>query len=264
MKKLIVVVCILLIAVFFFKDMLIKFILIKGVNRISGLNLQIESMKVGITRPVIEIKNLELFNPAGFPEQLMVQLPGFYLDYEPLAFLNGKVHIKLLRLNLLQFVVVKNQKGVLNLDSLKAFQAKGEKKEKGKPSEFLIEQLELKIGKVVYKDYSKGLTPKVTEFNLDIDAKYNNISNPSTLVSLIVVRALMNTTISSLANFDLSPLTNILNQHFGGNFISAKDAADKVLDVGQKLGIKAFGEIEGALDSTVDKFNKIIPLDKKE
>ncbi|MFH1790840.1 MAG: hypothetical protein ABH885_02515, partial [Candidatus Omnitrophota bacterium] len=54
-----------------------------------------------------------------------------------------------------------------------------------------IDRLRLKIGKVSYKDYSaRQGTPRVMEYNINLDEEYTNITNPYTLVSLIVVKAL--------------------------------------------------------------------------
>ena len=69
-----------------------------------------------------------------------------------------------------------------------------------------IKSLELIIGKVVFKDYSKGAKPSVQEFKINLDEKFKNIRKPSTIITLIVVKSLMNTTIAGLTNFDLKGL----------------------------------------------------------
>jgi hypothetical protein len=70
-----------------------------------------------------------------------------------------------------------------------------------------IDVLNLKIGKAVYKDYSSGGAPSVTEYNINIDKTFRNVDNPNTLVSLLVVEALTKTPIAGLANFDVGSLS---------------------------------------------------------
>jgi hypothetical protein len=146
----------------------------------------------------------------------MLDMPEIYVDYNLPAVFKGKVHLEEMRIDMNEFIVVKNEKGELNLNSLKVVQAqkeaeKPETKEKGKVPEIQIDNLELKIGKVVYKDYSEGGTPSVKEFNINLKEKYRNIKNPYALVSLIVVKALMNTTIASLIDFDLGELQSTIS-----------------------------------------------------
>lgn len=198
----------------FAKNIIAKTSVSAGVRAITGLKLSMRSMNIGIFRTLIAIKALKLHNPTGFPDKLMLQMPEIYVDYDLGALLKKKVHLEELRLNLEEFTVVKNEKGELNLDSLKVVQAQKEgskPEEKGKAPQMQIDRLELKIGKVIYKDYSKGKTPSVKEFDINLDERYENITNPYSLVSLIVVKALMNTTIATLADFDLQGLQSTVS-----------------------------------------------------
>lgn len=198
----------------FAKNIIAKTSVSAGVRAITGLKLSMRSMNIGISRTLIAIKALKLHNPTGFPDKLMLQMPEIYVDYDLGALLKKKVHLEELRLNLEEFTVVKNEKGELNLDSLKVVQAQKEgskPEEKGEAPQMQIDRLELKIGKVIYKDYSKGKTPSVKEFDINLDERYENITNPYSLVSLIVVKALMNTTIATLADFDLQGLQSTVS-----------------------------------------------------
>ena len=50
------------------------------------------------------------------------------------------------------------------------------------------------------------------EFNVNIDERYENITDPQSFVRLIIVKALKNTTIASLANFDIGKLQKGLTE----------------------------------------------------
>ena len=165
MKKVIKIIALVLIVVVvgsFFKDVLIKSAVESGVKIVTGLKLSISSFRVGLINTMVGIKNLKLYNPAGFKDRVMLDMPEIYVDYNLGAIMKGKIHLEDLKINMNEFVVVKNEKGELNLDSLKVVQS-SKKKEAPKTSgkaakipEIQIDSMELKIGRVIYKDYSKG------------------------------------------------------------------------------------------------------------
>jgi len=217
MKKivsLVVIVLAVLIVLSVAKNMIAKTAISAGVKAMTGLKLSIKSMNVGVFRTLIGIKGLALHNPSGFPDKLMADLPEIYVDYDLGAFLQKKVHLEEVRLSLKELIIVKNDQGELNINSLKVVKAQKEgqaakKKAKGEAPKIQIDNLELKVGRVLYKDYSQGTPPTIREFNVNINERYANITDPASLVSLILVRAMMNTAIANLADFNLQGLQNI-------------------------------------------------------
>ena len=156
----------------FVKDAIIKASVEKGVEMVTGLKLRIQGFKAGLVNSLVAIRNLRLFNPRGFKDSVMLDMPEIYVDYDLPAVFKGKIHLKEVRIDLKEFYVIKNAKGEVNLDSLKVVQeskgeapAKEKPAEEGKGMEFQIDTLQLKVGKVVYKDYSQGGEPKVQEFS---------------------------------------------------------------------------------------------------
>lgn len=199
------------------KDGLIKFSIEKGVQGVTGLKLGISSLRVGILKTMVDINGLKLYNPHGFEDSIMLDMPTIYVDYDLPAFFKGKIHLREVRINMKEFIVEKNSRGELNLDALKMTKdgaaAPAEPKEKGKGMPLQIDTLQLKVGKVIYKDYSQGGAPQVKEFDVATDETYQNITDLQSLVSLIMVKALAKTTISKLANFELDKLQkNLTNQ----------------------------------------------------
>lgn len=198
----------------FIKDAVVKAGVESAMEFVTGLPLGMKGFKVGIFKTVIDIKGLKVSNPRGFADRAMLDMPEAYVSYDLPSIMKGHIILKEVRLHLKELVVVKNEKGVLNIDSLKfvkerkAKKAEKKEKEKGKASTLHIESLYLKVGRVIYKDYSAGGAPDIKEFNLNLNEKYRNINDPEALVSLIVFRSLANTSISRLANFDLGLLKN--------------------------------------------------------
>lgn len=263
----IIVILALLAGLIFAKNIIAKNAVSAGVKAIAGLNLSMKSMDVGIFKSLIRIKELKLYNPSGFPDKLMLNMPEIYVDYNLGAFFKKKVHFEEIRLNLKEFVVVKNEKGELNLNALKVVQDKKEKKvsqekkEKTKMPEFKIDVLELKIGKVIFKDYSQGTQLKIKEFNVNIDERYENITNAYAFASLIVTKALMNTTIGSLANFDLGLLKEGVSKTLKKATEAAVGVVDKDLEadvVG--TGAKAEGVAKEKVKKAADTIKNILPF----
>jgi hypothetical protein len=281
-----------LIALFIGKNMIIKTSVSAGVKAMTGLKLSIRSMNVGVFKSLIGINELQLHNPRGFEDDLMIDLPEVYVDYDLGAFMKGKVHLEEVRLNLKEFLVVKNADGQLNLDSLRVVketegeevEKDGEKKEETKMPDLQIDLLDLKIGTVIYKDYSKGTPPKERVFNVNIDERYENITDPQSFVRLIVLKALKNTTIASLTNFDLGKLqrgisgtvkkTAEMVQEAKGRAIEAgKDAGEKVketaeetvekaAEAGKDAGEKVKEAAKDTVDKAADTIKKILPFGK--
>lgn len=238
MKKMLIALAVILAAILVLaaaKDLIIKTSVENGVEFVTGLKLSMASLRAGIINTVVDIKNLRLFNPAGFLDRTMLVMPEIYVNYNLPAILGGKIHLPEARIAMKEFLVVKNADGKLNIDSLKVVQAqKTRAKPAGKAPEIQIDKLTLKIGKVTYKDYTKDPAPYVQEFNINLSETYTNIDNPYKLVSLIIVKALMNTTIAQLTNFDLSGLT--------GNVSDILSTAQKAMEaVGKAHQVAAEG-----------------------
>ena len=246
MKKIMIfaaigIVAIILVAVFT-KDVIIRVSVENGVRMVTGLTLKVDSFRVGIFKPILQIRGLKLFNPPGFKDRIMVDLPEIYVDYDRGALMKGKVHITNARIDLRELVVVRNTGGQLNLNSLRVVQAReGRAKPAVKTPPLMIDRLELKIGKVVLKDYSTG-SPIVKEFNLASDEIYTNIDDPNALVSLIVVRALRKTSIAALTNFDINDLQGSVRgmlanaqQFTGAGGDTAQGATEAVKNISNAL-----------------------------
>jgi hypothetical protein len=237
MKKTIVVLGIIIVFLVVFllsKDLIVKTAVTQGIKAITGVTLEVESIKVGIFKQVVAIKNLKLFNPPGYADKLMADIPEIYVDYDLAAFFKGQVHLREIRLNLKEMAVDKNNQGKVNLESLQALQPKGQ----GKMPQFKIDLLKLDIGKVLYRNYSVKGKPQIKEFNLNIHERYENITEPYSLVAVIISRALVNTTIAQLIKFE-GPLKDAIN--------NTVDKAAKVIKGAAGLTLDSVGKATGAL-----------------
>jgi len=265
MKKilmfLVVTLLVVLLVLAFAKDIVAKTALSTGVRTLTGLKLDIADMDVGILKTLIGIRGMKLFNPSGYTEKVMVDMPEIYVDYDLGAFLRKEVHLEELRINLREFVVVKDRQGRLNLDSLKAIKSdKRAEPSKGETPPIQIDLLRLKIGKVIYKDYSGGGRPVVQEFNVNLEEEYRNITDPKKLAGLIVYKALVNTTIANLANFDMGALKQNLTQTLDKASKVAEQLTGKTLE----KSLEVFKKSEDAAKEAGEAIKNIFPFKLKE
>ena len=262
----------LFVLVFFGTSLIAKAAIENGAQFIMGLPLKIKSLDVNFMNTFVSVKDLHLSNPSGFKERTMLQMPEIFVDYDLPSFFKGKIHLEEVRIDLQEFIVTKNEKGEVNLNSLKPVQAQKEqpKKEekpeegkKGKAPQIQIDKLSLKVGKVIYKDYSKGGEPSVKEFNINLDEKYENITNPYMIGSLVVTKALAHTTIAALTNIDLSNLSKSVD----GALLASKQAAEETVKKAQegvKQAAKELGQVAANPKEAVQKTTQALSDTTKE
>ncbi len=237
MKKILVVLaalfCILILVLVLGKNLIAKITVEKVVTLVTGLPMSLQEIDVNLAKSSVLIKDLKVANPPGYTDPTMAQLPEFFVSYDLRAFLNKVVHLRELRIHLSELMVVKNAKGELNLNTLKSLQQK-----QAQTTKLHIDSMQLVVGKVTYKDYSLGTKPLVQEFWVDLNETYTNIDDPNALVGLIVVKALTNTTIASLTNFDFDRL---------------KSMTSNSLQTSKDLAILGAGGTKDALNYTVQQ-----------
>ena len=248
-RKILIGLFIVLVLLFVGSGFIARIAVSTGVKAVTGLRLEIRRLQVGLFQNHLAVGEMKLYNPNGFSDRIMVDLPVLEGDYDLGGFLRGQTHLQKLDLYLREMVVVKNKEGQLNLNSVTAVQKsqtqaqQGRKEQKPKPSGgFLIDELHLRVGKVIYKDYSRGGTPAVQEFEINIDEHYSHVTDPTALGALIVSRALFKTTIAQLAQFNMEDLNRQIGNVFqlpgyllGKSSKTAGEAAGEAVDVLKKL-----------------------------
>ena len=210
--KIIVLAVVVLIVLSTVKNTIAQTLISGAISSAVHAPVQIGSTHVGLIAAKIDIKNLRVYNPSGFPDKQMIDVPRIFIDFDPSALFKGQAHFKEVKLDLKEMVVVRNKDGKLNVDSVKpTADQKKESKEQAKPSpgkkasKLMIDKLSISIGQVVYKDYSAGGVPQVQTFNINIkDREYTHIDNPASVVSLLMFEVLTRTTLSSLTSLDVN------------------------------------------------------------
>ncbi|HNX68215.1 MAG TPA: hypothetical protein PLL75_04265 [Candidatus Omnitrophota bacterium] len=261
------------------RNIVVKTAIEVGATAVTGFPLTIQKLDINFSNTSIDIEGLVMKNPSAFQGTSFVEIPKILVDYNLTDILKGKIHLENLDFEMEKLSVVKNEKGMLNLDSLKSIQ--GAQKPaaqkpsqpapagKGKAMPFQIDNFHLKVGKASYVDYSKG-QPSVQEFNVGLDERYQNITDPMQLVPLIVMKVMMRTPLALLSGFNLSSIQGSVSGIAGSAADMAQAAAAKGLDtLKNAAGTQAGGAVKEVTSSVTSAASSLknklkIPFGKSE
>lgn len=234
--KQLITLCIIIAIFWAGKNYLAKFAIEKGVNSSIGLNLKLKKCVVEIKETSFQLKGIQLENPVGFSDKYMFEAPEIYVNYTIMPIFKKLIHLEEIRFDLDTLIIVKNEKGQLNLASLIPERSSQDNntdktgpqpeptqqpKKKGKPFDIKVDKALLKINKIIYKDYSKDGEPKVKEFNIGIYETFENVEGYEELTTMIIQRILLKTALSNVADVDISGFQEVLKN------IDFKSIADK-------------------------------------
>lgn len=87
-------------------------------NRIraqTGMDAEIGEFHVGLLEPVVTIKNFTIHNPPNFGGTPFLNIPEIHIEYDRDALKKNQIHLTLVRFNLGELDIVKNQSGQTNI-----------------------------------------------------------------------------------------------------------------------------------------------------
>ncbi len=106
-------------AVFFLSlDSILRAVVEHNLRQQTGLDAKIGRFHLGLTEPVLELKDLQVFNSARFGGTPFLNIPEIHVEYDPAALKQGEIHLTLVRFNLGELEVVRSLDGQTNLLSL--------------------------------------------------------------------------------------------------------------------------------------------------
>ena len=217
MKKMLkwvgIIVVALIVAVVAARSVLIKNAAQKAISKMTGFDLKVGGISVGIVSPEFEIRDLKLTNPPDFPDAEAFDVKQVYVKYDLMSFFGNNPHLYKIVIDIPKAVVVKKADGETNLERLekaskqagggegKAEGKKGEKKPEAKPApgeekpapQVRIDLLTLKLGTVEVRDYSRGgEKPEVFTYDLNVDRTFENVTELNVISTVIAAEILNN------------------------------------------------------------------------
>jgi len=224
--------------VHFYGSNIIKFSLSYALKTITGIELETKTFNVGIIDPVIDITGLKLMNPKTYRDRVMMDMPRVYARYDLKALLKGKVHFYKMILDCKDFHVVKKAKGVFNthvfrkfnrLDKYIPWKTSDESvQEEKEPIKIAVDDLEIRLGIVYSKDYSKGDPPKEKKYKMHIDASFIDLDDAYPVVENLISRTLKDRQIANITGVSMQGIEGSVS----GAFSTATSTFEKMLGGG--------------------------------
>ena len=114
-----IVLAVVLVAVFLLSlNTLLRILVEHNIRAQTGMDAEIGRFQLGLTEPTITVQDLNIFNPPSFGGTLFMRIPEIHVEYDRQALARRQLHFTLVRFNLGEVCIVKNQRGQTNLFSM--------------------------------------------------------------------------------------------------------------------------------------------------
>lgn len=236
-----------------------------GVKVMTGLTLKMDKFNIGLFSTTLDVQGLKIYNPKGYEDKVMLDLPRIYVDYDLTDIIGGKIHLNDVKFFLSELVIVKRADGSSNLDGIMKLASKksdkparkealkSDQKEKT-AAEVQIDLLEIKIGKFVSKSYSESGKADVDTININIDKRYEN--KPIAVIVSDLSKHIGKIFLQMTMNLDLGNVSEALTGAINSVGKVGVDVATKGLDV----GTGAIDEAGKALKGTTEGLKNLIKM----
>jgi hypothetical protein len=99
-------------------DSIMRVLMEHRIRAQTGMDAEIGRVSIGLLEPRVEILDLKLFNPPDFGGTPFLNIPEIHVEYDRAALALSKLHLTLVRFNLGELDIVRNEKGQTNLFGL--------------------------------------------------------------------------------------------------------------------------------------------------
>ena len=100
------------------RNSILRAVVEHNVRAQTGMDAEIGRFSCGLVSPTIEIQNLRIYNPPDFGGTLFLDIPEIHVEYDRAALARHELHVTLVRFNLAEVDIVKNEAGQTNILSL--------------------------------------------------------------------------------------------------------------------------------------------------
>lgn len=214
--RLIFVIVVLVVLVFAFKDSMLRIAAEHRLRAQTGMDVKIGKFSSGIFSPVVTIENLKIYNTAEFGGTPFLDIPELHIELDSLALAQRKLRITLVRLNLAELDIVKNEAGQTNIFRIKNKVEGGGSKKNGLQAalgDFQfdgIDVLNLSLGKAKFIDLKDAKNNR--EIRVDLQNQiFKNVKSDADVYGILFLVWLR-----SGGNFSITPVD------LGKDFIGRK------------------------------------------
>jgi len=114
----VVILLLLTVAGVFLVDIAAKSAAVSQIRLATDMDVKIGKLSVGLLTPTVNVENVTLYNTAEFGGSPFLEIPELYLEYDRVAARRGKIHFKLVRLNVAELDISRDKKGRFNYEPL--------------------------------------------------------------------------------------------------------------------------------------------------
>ncbi|HYG21226.1 MAG TPA: hypothetical protein VEH04_00480 [Verrucomicrobiae bacterium] len=113
--RLAIIFVVLVVLFFAFKDSIWTMVLENRIRNETGMEARIGKLSTGIVSSTVTIEDLKLYNTAEFGGTLFLRIPELHVEVDPVAVAQRRLRLKLVRFNLGEINIVRNEAGKTNL-----------------------------------------------------------------------------------------------------------------------------------------------------
>ena len=188
--RIFVLVTVTIILLVVFKDTILRLAVEHQIRESTGMDVKIGRFSSEYFSPVVTIENLKLYNTPEFGGTEFLIIPELHMELDAQALAGQKLRIKLIRLNLAELDVVKNQAGETNIVTMLSKVPKGKLAPQGikvgrKKLEFeSIDVLNLSLGRARFIDLKNHANDRDVQMNMD-NQVFNNVKTEGDLYGIM-------------------------------------------------------------------------------
>jgi uncharacterized protein involved in outer membrane biogenesis len=191
MFRLFLLAVVLVVAFFLSLNSILRVIVEHNIRAQTGLDAEIGKFSLRFFGPAVEIKDLKIYNPPNFGGTLFLDIPEIHAEFDRAALLRHEIHFTLLRIDLNELDIVKNQAGQTNIFALglaspskisghgNGLAANGYKNGRFPPSDVL----NVSIGTAKFVDLQNQRNDRAQDIGID-DCVIPNVKSPTDLAGL--------------------------------------------------------------------------------
>jgi len=165
----------------------------KALKEIISLNLDIGRIRINPYRVSIKMWDLKIFNPEGFGNKVLVDVPFLIMDMKAKTFFQRGIFFNEIHIKIKEVGIIKDKNNVINLSRLKILappdgKIKKPVKTKRKGSPFLIDRYVIEIDNIRYIDYSKEDGADEKLININVKEEYKNVKDAGNIARVIIYK----------------------------------------------------------------------------
>ncbi len=153
-----------IVAIVFSKDTLAKAAVEQQIRAQTGMDVKIEKFSLRLLSPLATIENVTLYNPADFGGVPLMSIREMHVQFDREALAHRELRLRLLKMNIAELAVVRNDLGQTNIFAFAATPKSGTNAEmvdfKG------IDVANISLSRVVYVDLKNQQSNRV--FNVNV------------------------------------------------------------------------------------------------